>query len=65
LSGPVDAPEEVPEDIRLMRGSCSSERWSRSLTCFERVYSRVTMILSSEDGFHNRPKDVSIDIEKR
>jgi len=33
----VDAPKEVPEDIQLMRGPCGSERWSKSLTCFERV----------------------------
>src|SRR5882724_4809441 len=32
---------ELPEDIQLMRGSCRSERWSRSLTHFEMVYSRV------------------------
>ena len=61
----VDVPKEIPEDIWLMRGSCRSERWSRSLTCFKKVYSRVTMILLSEDGFHNRPKEVSIDVEKR
>jgi len=65
LASLVDAPEEVPEDIWLMRGLCRSERWSRHLTHFKRVYSRVTMILSSEDGFHNRPKDMSIDVEER
>ena len=65
LSGPVDVPKEVSEDIQLMRGSCGSERQSRSLTHFKRVYSRVTMILSSKDRFRKRPKDMSIDVEER
>jgi len=65
LTSPDDVPEEISEDIWLMRGSCGSERWSKSLTCFEGVYSKVIMILSYEDGFHKRPKDVSIDIEER
>jgi len=55
-TGPDDAPEEVSEDIRLMRGSCGAERQSRCLTCFERVYSRVTIILSSKDRFCKIPK---------
>ena len=54
-TSPDDMPEEVPEDIWLMRGLCGSERWSRSLTHFERVYSRVTMILSSKEGLCKRP----------
>src|SRR5882724_3341193 len=58
LTGLDDVPEEISEDIWLMRGSCRSERWSRSLTHFEGVYSRVTMILLSEDGFCKRPKHV-------
>src|SRR5882724_1388211 len=33
------------EDIRLTRGSFGSERWLKSLTHFETVYSRVTVIL--------------------
>src|SRR5882724_7890498 len=65
LASLVDVPKEVPEDIQLMRGLCRSERQSRSLTHFKRVYSRVTIILSSEDRFHNIPKDVSIDVEER
>src|SRR5882724_13008724 len=36
-----DVAGELPEDIWLMRGLCRSERQSRSLTCFETVYSRV------------------------
>ena len=40
-TGPDDVAGELPEDIRLMRGLCRSERQSRSLTCFEMVYSRV------------------------
>jgi len=63
LTGLDDVPEDS-EDIQLMRGSCRSERWSRSLTHFESVYSRVTMILSSEDGFCKRPKDMSVDVEE-
>src|SRR5882724_13032401 len=58
LTSPDDAPEEVPEDIWLMRGLCGSERWSRSFTHFKRVYSRVTMILSFKDGLCKRQKDV-------
>ena len=61
----TDTDKTIVSQSRLMRGSCGSERWSRSLINFERVYSRVTMILSSEDRFHNRPKDVSIDVEER
>ena len=64
-AGPVDVPEEVPEDIQLMRGSCGSERQSRSLTHFKGVYSRVTMLISSEDRFCKRPKDMSIEVEER
>ena len=64
-TGPDDVPEETSEDIWLMRHSCGSERQSNSLTCFEGIYSRVTMILLCEDGFCRRPKDMSIDIEER
>jgi len=46
-----------------MRGSCRSERRSKSLTHFEGIYSRVTMILSSKDGFCE-DQDVSIDVER-
>jgi len=60
-----DASGELPEDIQLMRDSCGSERQSKSLTCFKTVYSRVTMIFCLKTGFPNRPKDMSIDIEKR
>ena len=60
-----NVPEEISEDIQLMRGSCRSERWSKSLRCFEGIYSRVTMILLSEDRFRKRPKDMSVDIEER
>src|SRR5882724_13025062 len=37
-TGPDDAAGDVPEDIRLMRGLCGSERQSRSLTHFAMVY---------------------------
>jgi len=40
-TGLDDAPDEVPEDIWLMRGLCRSERQSGSLTHFKTVYSRV------------------------
>jgi len=40
-TGLDDVAEELPEDIWLMRGSWGSERWSRSLTHFKMVYSRV------------------------
>ena len=60
-----DVHEKISQDIWVMRGSCRSERWSKSLTQFDGVYSRMTMILASKDGFHKRPKDVSIDIEER
>jgi len=40
-TGLDDAAGELPEDIQLMRGSCRSERQSRSLTCFEMVFSRM------------------------
>ena len=39
-TGQDDVPEEISEDIRLMRGSRGSERCSKSLTQFEGVYSR-------------------------
>jgi len=65
LTGPDDVPEETSEYNWLMRGSCGFERQSKSLTHFKVVYSRVTMILSSEDRFHERPKDMSIDVEER
>src|SRR5882724_7380248 len=54
--------EEISEDIWLMRSSCRSERLSKSLTCYEGVYSRVTMILLSKYRFHKRSKDMSVDI---
>ena len=56
LTGLDDVPDELPEDIWLMRGLCRSERWSRSLTHLEGIYSRVIMILLSKDGFHKIPK---------
>jgi len=65
LTGPDNVPEEISEDIQLMRGSCRSERQSKILTWFQDVYSRMTMILLSNDRFHKRPKDVSIDIDER
>ena len=65
LTGLDDVPEEISEDIWLMRGSCGSERWSKSLTQFKDVSSRMTIILSSKDRFHKRPKDVSVDTEER
>ena len=65
LTSLENVPEEISEDIWLTRGSCGSERHSKSLTHFEGVYSRVTMILSSKDRFCKRPKDVSIDTEER
>ena len=65
LAGPDNAPEEISEDIWLMRGSCGSERWSISLTRFEDVYFRMIMILLSKDRFHKRPKDMSVYIEER
>src|SRR5882724_3325078 len=40
-TGMDDVAGELPEDIWLMRGSCRSERQSRSLTHFEMVCSRV------------------------
>ena len=43
--------EEISEDMQLMRGSCRSERQSKSLTWFEDVDSRMTRILLSGDGF--------------
>ena len=64
-TGLDNMPEEISEDIQLMRGSCGSERGYRGLTCFKGIYSRVTMILSAKDGFCKRPKDVSIDTEER
>jgi len=48
--------EEIFDDMQLMRGSSGSERQSKSLTQFEDVYSRMTRILPSGDGFHKRPK---------
>jgi len=62
LPGLDDAGEE---DIWLTRCSFRSKRESKSLTCFETVYSRVTMILVQRWVFKNRPKDMSVDIEKR
>jgi len=40
LTGPNDVSGEISEDMWLMRGSCGSERQSKSLTQFEDVYSR-------------------------
>ena len=65
LTGLDNVPEEISEDIQLMRGSCRSERWSKSLMQFEGIYSRVTVILSSKDQFRKIPKDMSVDIEER
>jgi len=56
LTGLDGVSEEIPEDMWLMRGSFISERQSKSLTQFENVYSRMTSILLSKDGFHKRPK---------
>ena len=36
-----DVHEKISQDIWVMRGSCRSERWSKSLTWFEGVYSRA------------------------
>jgi len=64
LTGLDNVPEEISEDIQLMRGSCRSERWSKSLTCFKGIYSRVTIILLSRMVFI-KDQDVSVDIEQR
>jgi len=48
ITDPDDAGEE---DIQLMRGLFGSERQSKSLTHFETMYSRVTMILVQRQVF--------------
>src|SRR5882724_10174766 len=60
-----NAPEEISEDMQLMRGSGGSERQSRSLTQFEDVCSRMIIILSSGDEFLLKTKDVNVEIEER
>ena len=60
-----DLDDAGEEDIWLTRGSFGSERQSKSLTRFETVYSRVTVILVRRWFSENRPRDVSVDIEKR
>jgi len=51
LTGRDNVLERISEDMGLTRESGGSERQSKSLTWFEDVYSRMTMILSSGDGF--------------
>jgi len=62
---PDNVPEETSEDIQLMRGSCRSERRSKSLTHFEGAYTPEWQWYFHQGRVLWKTKRCEIDVEER